>query len=314
MITILIKDRIDRFLVEELKERNFIVRDYPGKPDTLLQEVRENEILIVRSATKVTKEVIDTAAETGVLRLIIRAGVGMDNIDVDYAKKKGIIAVNTPEASSSAVAELVLAHMFTLARRIIPANLTMREKKWAKKLCEGIELSGKILGIVGMGRIGQSLAQKASVLGMGIIYTDIMGPVNNNPEWKFATLAEVLEKADIISLHVPASENGSYLIDEPELKKMKRNAFLINTARGNLVNEKALLNALDKDEIAGAGIDVYIHEPCDNFELIQHEKISVTPHVGGSTKEAQYRIGQQILNIIEEYYNNKKLSREGING
>ncbi|MDD3031947.1 MAG: D-2-hydroxyacid dehydrogenase [Atribacterota bacterium] len=312
MITILIKDKVDPGLIEELKERNFIVRDNPDKPDTLLKEVRENEILIIRSATKVTREVIDAAADTGVLKLIIRAGVGMDNIDVAYAKKRGITALNTPEASSSAVAELVLAHMFTLARRMVPANLTMRERKWAKKLCEGIELSGKILGIVGMGRIGQLLAQKASVLGMRITYTDIMGPINSNPDWKFATLSEVLEKSDFISLHVPASDNGNYLIDEPELKKMKKSAFLINTARGNLVNEKALLKALDNGGIAGAGVDVYIHEPCDNFELIQHEKISVTPHVGGSTKEAQYRIGQQILSIIEEYKNDKEFPRKEV--
>lgn len=304
MISILIKDKVDYFLIEELRKRGFIVRNNPDKPETFLQEVKENEILIVRSATKVTRTVIDSALETGKLKLIIRAGVGMDNIDIDYAHSKKIMVANTPEASSSTVAELALAHMFVLARKMVPANLTMREKKWSKKQCEGIELNGKILGIVGMGRIGQNLAKKANFLGMKVIYSEILGPINNSPDWKYVSFDEVLEKSDFISLHVSMTQNGNYLIGENELKKMKKNVFLINTARGNLVNEKALLEALDRGEIAGAGIDVYYKEPCDNYNLLQHEKISVTPHIGAATKEAQFRIGEEILKIIEEYEEN----------
>lgn len=310
MINILIKDKVDYFLIEELQNRGFIVRNNPDKPETFLQEVKENEILIIRSATKVTKNVIDSAMKTGKLKLIIRAGVGMDNIDIDYAHSKNIMVANTPEASSSAVAELVLAHMFVLARKMVPANLTLREKKWDKKQCEGIELSRRVLGIVGMGRIGQTLAQKANMLGMKVIYSEIMGPINNRPDWKYVSFDEVLEKSDFISLHIPADQNGNHLIGENELKKMKKDAFLINTARGNLVNENALLEALDRGEIAGAGIDVYCKEPCDNYKLLQHEKISVTPHIGAATKEAQFRIGKQILNIIEEYGKNMELGEK----
>jgi len=156
MANILIKDKIDPFVIEELKKKGLQVIESIDKPEKLLQEVQKNEVLIVRSATKVNREVLDSAVRTGVLKLVIRAGVGLDNIDVDYARSKGISVANTPEASSSAVAELVLAHMLVLARKIIPANLSLREKRWTKKQCEGIEISGKTLGIVGMGRIGQT--------------------------------------------------------------------------------------------------------------------------------------------------------------
>ncbi len=313
MISILIKDKIDPFVVEELKRREFTVRESTEEPEALLREVRENEILVVRSVTRVTREVLNSAAQTGRLKLIIRAGVGLDNIEVDYAQSKGIIVTNTPEASSSAVAELALAHMFTLARKMVAANLTMREKKWYKKQYQGIELSGKVLGIIGMGRIGQSLAHKASVLGMEIIYSDIIGPMNVDPDWKHVSMDEVICQSDFVSLHLPTNQVEGYLIDKTEFKKMKKSAFLINTARGGLVNEDALIEALDSGKIAGAGIDVYCQEPCDNIVLLQHEKISVTPHIGASTGEAQFRIGQQILKLIEEY-RDKKILREETDG
>jgi D-3-phosphoglycerate dehydrogenase / 2-oxoglutarate reductase len=309
MVSVLIKDKVDQFLIEELKKRNILVRDNSNKPDTLLKEVKENEILIVRSATKVTREVVDAAAQTGILNLIIRAGVGMDNIEVAYAQSKGIMVANTPEASSAAVAELVLAHVLVLARKLVLANLGLREKKWVKKQCEGIEISGKTLGIIGMGRIGQTLAKKANALGMKIVYSDIMGPMDVEPTWKFVSVDEVLRKSDFVSLHIPSNQDGKFLIGESEFKKMKKSGFLINTARGNLVDESALIEALDKDEIAGAGIDVYCQEPCDNIKLLQHEKISATPHIGAATKEAQSRIAQQILQLIDEYRNSKESRR-----
>jgi len=313
MISVLIKDKVDQFLIEELKKRKILVRDNYNTPDTLLKEVKENEILIVRSATKVTKEVIDAAAQTGILNLIIRAGVGIDNIDVDYAQSKGIMVANTPEASSAAVAELVLAHVLVLARKMVLANLGLREKKWVKKQCKGTEISGKTLGIIGMGRIGQTLAQKANALGMEILYSDIMGPMDVEPTWKFISVDELISQSDFISLHVPSNQDGKFLIGKSELKKMKKSAFLINTARGNLVDENALIEALDKGDIAGAGIDVYCHEPCENIKLLQHERISATPHIGAATEEAQSRIGQQILQLIEEYRNSKE-SRELADG
>ena len=305
MVSILIKDKVDPLLVAELQKRGFIIRIGKSEPEAIFQEVKENEILIVRSATRVTKEVIDSALQTGMLKLIIRAGVGVDNIAVDYAQERGIKVTNTPEASSLSVAELALAHMLVLARKMVPANLTMKRGEWNKNQYAGIELSGKTLGIVGMGRIGKILAQKASLLGMKIVYYDIIIPQGLDNSFQYLPFAELLSQSDFISLHTSFNGNSSYLIDEPQLKKMKKSAFLINTARGNLVNEKALLEALNKGEIAGAGIDVYCEEPCQNITLLQNERISVTPHIGASTQEAQFRIGREIIRLIVEYQHNK---------
>lgn len=305
MVNILIKDKADPLLIEELRKRGFIIQIGKSEPEAIFQEIRENEILIVRSATKVTKEVIDSALQTGMLKLIIRAGVGVDNIAVDYAQERGIKVTNTPEASSLSVAELALAHMLVLARKMVPANLTMKRGEWNKNQYTGLELAGKTLGIIGMGRIGKILAQKASLLGMKIVYYDIIIPQGLDSRFQYLPFDELLSQSDFISLHTSFDGNGSYLIDEPQLKKMKKSAFLINTARGKLVNEKALLEALEKGEIAGAGIDVYCEEPCTNTALLQNEHISLTPHIGASTQEAQFRIGQEIIRLIEEYQHNK---------
>lgn len=305
MVNILIKDKADPLLIEELRKRGFIIQLGKSEPEAIFQEVRENEILIVRSATKVTKEVIDSALQTGMLKLIIRAGVGVDNIAVDYAQERGIKVTNTPEASSLSVAELALAHMLVLARKMVPANLTMKRGEWNKNQYTGLELAGKTLGIIGMGRIGKILAQKASLLGMKIVYYDIIIPQGLDSSFQYLPFDELLSQSDFISLHTSFDGNGSYLIDEPQLKKMKKSAFLINTARGKLVNEKALLEALEKGEIAGAGIDVYCEEPCTNTALLQNEHISLTPHIGASTQEAQFRIGQEIIRLIAEYQHNK---------
>lgn len=305
MVNILIKDKADPLLIEELRKRGFIIQIGKSEPEAIFQEVKENEILIVRSATKVTKEVIDSALQTGMLKLIIRAGVGVDNIAVDYAQERGIKVTNTPEASSLSVAELALAHMLVLARKMVPANLTMKRGEWNKNQYTGLELAGKTLGIIGMGRIGKILAQKASLLGMKIVYYDIIIPQGLDSSFQYLPFDELLSQSDFISLHTSFDGNGSYLIDEPQLKKMKKSAFLINTARGKLVNEKALLEALEKGEIAGAGIDVYCEEPCTNTALLQNEHISLTPHIGASTQEAQFRIGQEIIRLIAEYQHNK---------
>jgi len=243
---------------------------------------------------------IDSAIETGNLKLIIRGGVGVDNIDVTYAESKGIKVRNTPKSSSSAVAELALGHMFCLARFIGIANVTMREGKWNKNKYTGIELSGKTLGLIGFGRIGRELAKKAKALEMKIIYNDILGPAKDCPEYSFVSLDELLADSDFISLHVPGNEDESPVIGKLEFSKMKDGVYLINCARGNVVDEAALLETLNSGKIAGAGIDVFPEEPSKNLELIRHEKVSVTPHIGASTKEAQERIGQEIVSIIKD--------------
>jgi len=300
MLKILVTDGMDKGAVQTLKGLGHEVIEQFFEPEELKEQVKNFNVIIVRSATNVRKEIIDSALQTGNLKLIIRGGVGVDNIDVTYAESKGIKVRNTPKASSSAVAELTLGHMFCLARFIGIANVTIREGKWNKKQYKGIELSGKTLGLIGFGRIGRELAKKAKALEMKVIYNDILGPAKDCPEYSFVSLDELLADSDFISLHVPGNKDKSPVISKAEFTKMKDGAFLINCARGSVVDEAALLEALNSGKIAGAGIDVFPEEPPQNLELIRHEKISVTPHIGASTKEAQKRIGAEIVSIIKE--------------
>jgi len=302
MLKILVTDGMDKEAVQVLKDMGNDVTEQFFNPEDLKEKVQKYNVLIVRSATKVREEIIDSALKTGNLKLVIRGGVGVDNIDVAYAESKGIKVRNTPRASSQSVAELVLAHMFSLARFVGIANVSMRKGKWNKKQYKGIELSGKTLGIVGFGRIGQILAEKANALGMKTIYTDILGPNKKCPASDFVSLDQLLVESDFISLHVPGNKDKSALIDKHKLARMKNSVFLINCARGGVVDEKDLLEALNSGEIAGVGMDVYCEEPKCNLELIQHERVSATPHIGASTKEAQKRIGQEIISIIKENF------------
>ena len=252
--------------------------------------------MIVKSATDENKELID-AAKGSKLKLIIRAGVGLDNIDVQYAENNGIVVRNTPNSSSNSVAELVLGHMICLARYITISNITLREGKWNKKAYTGVELSGKTFGIIGFGRIGKALADKARALGMNVIFYDKF--YKNNEKYDYLPFEEVLRKSDFISLHVPSPEKP--LIGKKELEMMKDGVFLINAARGGVIDEIALLTALNSDKLAGAGIDVFMQEPKPNPELCNHPKVSVTPHIGAATAEAQVRIGEEIIDIIRNF-------------
>ena len=300
MSKILITDGMDKGAVQTLKDLGHEVTEQFFEPEELKEQVKGFNVVIVRSATKVRKDIIDSAIETGNLKLIIRGGVGVDNIDVAYAESNGIKVRNTPKASSSAVAELALGHMFCLARFIGIANVAMREGKWNKNKYTGIELSGKTLGLIGFGRIGRELAKKAKVLEMKVIYNDILGPAKDCPEYSFVSLDELLTDSDFISLHLPGNEDESPVIGKLEFSKMKDGVYLINCARGGVVGEAALLEALNSGKITGAGIDVFPEEPTKNLELVNHERVSVTPHIGASTKEAQKRIGAEIVSIIKE--------------
>lgn len=302
MLKILVTDGMDTRSVQTLKNMGHEVTEQFFEPEELKVQVKNFNVVIVRSATKVRKETIDSALETGNLKLIIRGGVGVDNIDVCYAESKGIKVRNTPNASSSAVAELALSHMFCLARFMGMANITMREGKWNKKQYKGIELSGKTLGLIGFGRIGRELAKKAKAMGMKIIYNDILGPAKDCPEYSFVSLDTLLADSDFISLHIPGNEDKSPVVGTLEFSKMKDGAYLINCARGNVVNESDLLEALNSGKLAGAGIDVFSEEPTKNMQLVNHEKVSVTPHIGASTIEAQKRIGSEIVSIIKENF------------
>ena len=299
IMRILANDGIDKIAADELAARGFEIDRGHYAKEELKAQIKDFDVLIVRSATKVDQEIID-AVEQGDLRLIVRAGVGIDNIDAAYAQMRGIEVRNTPNASSDSVAELVLGHMFSLARFISIANVTMRDGKWNKKEYEGVELAGKTLGIIGFGRIGRSLAEKASALGMDVMFHDIC--VKNDEKFEYAEFDALIKNADFISVHTPFT--GEALIGEEQFRKMKEGVFIINAARGNVIDEKALVDALNTDRVRGAGIDVFEKEPAVNLELVRHPKACVTPHIGAATREAQMRIGRETAETVLDFFDN----------
>ena len=293
---VLANDGLEISAINEIKKNGISIETNHLDKEALIENIKDYDVLVVRSATKVTSEVLEAGAK-GNLKLVIRAGVGIDNIDLDYAEKVGIKVRNTPNASSDSVAELALGHMFSVARHIAVANYTMRNGQWNKKQYKGSEIAGKTLGIIGMGRIGKALAGKAEALGMKIIYTDALGK-QDNLAYEFMDLDNLLKVSDYVSLHVPYNKDKGALISEREISMMKDGAVIINCARGKVVDEEALLKALNSGKLAGAGIDVFEQEPSKNTELINHERVSVTPHIGASTKEAQERIGKEVAAIV----------------
>jgi D-3-phosphoglycerate dehydrogenase len=288
--------------IDRLKELGFAVVEQYFEPEVLGEELQNFDALVVRSATKVRKPVIDKAAAAGRLKLVIRGGVGVDNIDVAYAEEHGIKVTNTPNASSASVAELTIAHMFAITRFLHVANVSMRNGKWDKKKYEGIELAGKTLGLVGFGRIAREVAKRAYALGMKVIYTDILGEAKGFEEFSYCGFEDVLKKSDFVSLHIPLGKDKTSVIGKEQIAMMKDGAYIVNCARGGVVCEDALLEALNNGKLAGAGVDVFAEEPTKNDALVNHPKVSVTPHIGASTVEAQTRIGEEIVSIIEEFF------------
>ncbi|MDO5111206.1 MAG: D-2-hydroxyacid dehydrogenase [Clostridia bacterium] len=298
---ILITDGMDKDAIAALKAKGHEVVEQFYEPAELGAALKDFDACVVRSATKVRKEHID-AAKGGKLKLIIRGGVGVDNIDVKYAEENGITVKNTPRASSNSVAELALAHMFSCARYISIAGHTMREDKWEKKAYgKGIEIGGKTLGVIGYGRIGQALGRMAQGLGMTVLAYDIYKVDGLACDtMRYVEMDELLAKSDFISLHTPAID-GKPLINAETIAKMKDGVVFINTSRGNNVDEAALIEALDSGKVRAAGLDVYAEEPAKNKALYSHPAVSCTPHIGAATKEAQKRIGAEIVDIIEGF-------------
>lgn len=302
MIRVLAADGMEASAVAALEAKGFEVVQKFYEPEELAEKVKEFDALVVRSATKVRKPIVDAAVAGGRLRLVLRGGVGVDNIDVEYAEQNGIKVSNTPRASSASVAELALGHMFAMARYISIANVTMRNGEWNKKHYEGIELGGKTLGLIGMGRISQEIAKRAVALGMKVIYTDIFEIPGLPAEYTSMSRDEVLKNADFVSLHIPMPADKKPVITANELGLMKPTAFIVNTARGGLICEEALCDALDAGKLAGAALDVFAEEPTKNERLLKHPKVSVTPHIGGSTKEAQGRIGEELVELLTKFF------------
>jgi D-3-phosphoglycerate dehydrogenase len=299
MARILITDGIEKNAAQQLSALGHDVIDRSFTQEELSDEIRRCDVIIVRSATQVDKALLDSALETRRLFLIIRAGVGVDNIDVTYAHDQNILVENTPQASSRAVAELTIGHMFALARHLYHANVTMRSGLWAKKAYQGIELGHKTLGLIGFGRIARETARLAQALGMRVIYHTRSGKKADAPSCEAVSLDELLRTADFISLHVPHDPQRGAVIGPREFACMKNGVYLINCARGGVVDEEALIQALDSGKVAAAALDVFGREPVLDKRIYQHEKISLTPHLGASTVEAQARIGQEIVEIVK---------------
>ena len=299
---ILVTDGMDKSAVAQLQANGHEVVEQFYEPDQLGAALRDFDAVVVRSATKVRANHIDEA-KGGKLKLIIRGGVGVDNIDVAHAEANGMTVKNTPLASSNSVAETAMAHMFSCAHYISIAGHTMREGKWEKKAYgKGFEVSGKTLGIIGFGRIGQALCKLAKGIGMEVIAYNRTRYEGFEEKFgiKYVELDELFAKADFISLHTPAID-GVPMIRKETIEKMKDGVVIINTSRGTNIDEADLLEALNSGKVRGAGLDVFVDEPTKNQELINHPCVSCTPHIGAATKEAQKRIGSEIVDIIEAF-------------
>ena len=318
MVKILANDGIHpdgRLLLEEA---NYIVDEDKIPQEALPEHIGEYDVLIVRSATKVNRAVIDAGKN---LKVIARGGVGLDNIDVEYAQSKGILVFNTPNASSRAVAELTFGHIFALSRMIHLSNCEMAAgadfKKLKKNFETGAQLRGRTLGIIGFGRIGQEVAKIGLGIGMNVRAHDpfvneaeVGLQLHSFPDLKIninirtESFDKILRESDYITLHLPGS--GQAVIGAAEIAKMRNGVVLINTARGGVIDELALLEALDSGQVGGAGLDVYENEPTPREALLRHPKVSCTPHIGASTIEAQSFIGMELADKILAFFGDDK--------
>ena len=286
--SVLICDQVAPILNDILQKNDLKITYEPEiTPDEIKEKIGDFDIVVVRSRTKITKEMI---ARANKCKIIARVGVGLDNIDVDAAKAKGIRVINAVEGAMNAVAELVLGLMLSLSREIPRADREIRNGKWLKKELMGTELSGKYLGIVGLGNIGKKLAKHARALNMNIIGYDVIPiPEDFSREVGLikADLDTLISSADYISFHVPFTESTHHLVNSQLLAKMKKNACLINTSRGEIIDENALYDALKEGKIAGAALDVFESEPATGNKLTTLPNVICTPHIGAQTKEAQ---------------------------
>ena len=314
---VLANDGVSQSGIDKLESAGFEVITTKVAQEQLINYLNENkvDVILVRSATKVRKDIIDACPD---LKIIGRGGVGLDNIDVEYAKEKGVKVINTPAASSASVAELVVAHLLSGVRFLKNANRDMplegesKFKELKKSYAKGVELKGKTLGVIGFGRIGQATAKVALGLGMKVIAADAFLEEatieldffdGQTVDFKIKTISkeELLKQADFITLHVPAQKE--YVIGKKEIEMMKDGAGLINAARGGVIDEVELVEALDNKKLSFAGLDVFESEPKPELKILMSPHISLSPHIGGSTNEAQDRIGVELANQIIEILN-----------
>ena len=318
MKKILANDGISQLGIDTLNSAGYEVITQKVAQEQLANVInqKEIEVLIVRSATTARKELIDACPN---LKLIGRGGVGMDNIDVEYAKSKGIEVINTPAASSESVAELVFAHLFNLVRFVYDANRLMplegdsKFKELKKAYAKGKELKGKTLGIIGFGRIGQEVAKRALGLGMNVLAndkfikeTDLELSFFDGQSIRFhlktVPFEQLLKESDFISLHIPKTSDKA-VIGKAQFDMMKDGVGIVNAARGGLLNELALIEALESGKVSAAGLDVFDNEPHPDIKLLMQQKVSLTPHIGAATNEAQDRIGKELADKIISFFN-----------
>jgi D-3-phosphoglycerate dehydrogenase len=310
---VLISDSLSKEAVEILeKEKEFKV-DVNTKltPEELKKVIKDYDALLVRSATKVTKDIINAADK---MKIIGRAGVGLDNVDVDAASKKGIIVVNTPGGNTISTAEHTLSMILALSRNIPQADVSMKKGDWERKKFMGVELYGKILGIVGLGRIGAEVAKRAISFGMKVLAYDpyLSAEKAKDLGIELVDLATIFKSADYITVHTPLTEDTKHIISDKEFAIMKNGVRIINCARGGIVDEKALVKAIEAGKVAGAALDVYENEPPKDVKLLGLEKLVLTPHLGASTEEAQMNVAIDVANTVRDALLNRGI-RNAVN-
>jgi len=300
MKKILICDALHPDALEELNSiSDFDVTLKTGMDeDELLKTIPGYNAAVVRSATTIRKRVIESASD---LEIIVRAGIGLDNIDVSDAEEAGIQVANTPSATTISVAEHTFGLMLDTVRNHGQANLSMKAHKWEKKALKGTELYGKTLGIIGSGRIGLAVADRAIAFGMKVIAFDIVD-IKTDLNINQVSLEDLFAQADMISLHLPLTEKTKHMISDDAFKQMKDGVIIINAARGGVVHEAALLRALESGKVRAAGIDVYEKEPTDNFPLIDHPNVIAMPHIGAAAKEGQKRAGLEVVQTLKKKF------------
>jgi len=294
---ILVCDKTEMDAIEKMRAAGLTVdTKFEITPEELPAILPNYDGCVVRSRTKIRQALIDVCPN---LKVIVRGGVGLDTIDAEYARSKGITVMNTPKASSASVAELAIGYMFMLARTLYKASASMKAEKWEKKAFEGDELGGKTLGLIGIGNIGKEVALRASALGMTVLAYDPY--VKEAAGVRLTSLDEILSQSDYISLHLPKTKESADMIAAAQFGKMKTGVRIINCARGGIINEGALADALASGKVAGAALDVFAEEPPTDWKLAKLENVICSPHIGAATREAQGRVGAEVAEKLIDF-------------
>jgi D-3-phosphoglycerate dehydrogenase len=299
-VKVLICDKTEKKYVDQMQEAGLIVdvRDSITSEE-LMSVLPAYDGIVIRSRTHVRQPLIDVCPN---LKVIVRGGAGLDTIDHEYAKSKGIVVMNTPFANAASVAELAIGYMLMLARSLYKASATMKAEKWDKKSFTGDEIGGKTLGIIGYGNIGHETAKRATALGMKVIAYD---PYISSPNgMKLVSLDELLAEADYISFHLPKTKESTNMIGAEQFAKMKKGVRIVNCARGGIINEDALYEALTSGKVAGAALDVFAEEPPTDWKLLKLDNVIASPHIGAGTKEAQARVGAEVAEKLINFAQN----------